>query len=58
MSGHRIEVEDGGEYEGETYISCACGEKFTRAHEGWEALREFLKEHRPAHGEYLQTRTT
>jgi hypothetical protein len=45
-----IEVEPGGEYPGETYIKCTCGEQFdsrvTRPEDSLAELESWINEHR------------
>lgn len=40
---HHVEVQDGDEYPGETYIRCQCGARFSGGDLG--ALLAFLREH-------------
>lgn len=43
---HNIDVDDGAEYPGETYIRClTCNVLFDDAHLGLDALIRFLREH-------------
>ena len=46
MSDHVVDVYDGAEYQGETYIRClTCNIIFDDAHQGLEALIVFLRQH-------------
>ena len=44
---HEVEVEDGAEYNGETYIRCACGAIFNDGHkkDAVQLLIQFLHDH-------------
>jgi hypothetical protein len=42
---HEVDIQDGAEYEGETYIRCRCGAVFDDGHKGLSALLAFLREH-------------
>lgn len=46
MSKHQVNVDDGAEYPGETYIRCKCGTLFGDAHQGLAALIAFLRKHK------------
>jgi hypothetical protein len=43
---HQIDIEEGAEYKGETYLRCLeCCELFDEAYQGWPALLAWLNTH-------------